>query len=158
MHRSWWRQWFGGPGPGPGDAEALQRLLILIYRQETALACHLAERARAVRFAPDRLSLAGLAEREDRNASALAREIGSGAPPTTAADPERRPGTPTATKLIQDLDETEDLYALYRRAGCLTADGLLRGKLEDMAAGEGHSSRTIRRILAWMDSYVTDLP
>ncbi len=65
MRRSWWRQWFGGPGPGPGDAEALQRLLIRIYRQETALACHLAERARAVRFAPHRLSLAGLAERED---------------------------------------------------------------------------------------------
>ncbi len=65
MRRSWWRQWFGGAGPGPSDAKVLQRLLILIYRQETALACHLAERARPVRFAPDRLSPAGLAERED---------------------------------------------------------------------------------------------
>ncbi len=158
MGHSWWRQWFGGPGPGPGDAEALQGLLTRLYRQEIALACHLAERAHAVRFAPHRLSLEGLAEREGQNAHALAHEIGGRANLAAAAGPEPRPGTLTATKLIRDLDETEDLYTLYRRARWLTPDGLLRGKLEEMAAEEGHSSRTIRGILARMDSYVTDLP
>jgi hypothetical protein len=157
MRKSWWGQWFGGPGPGPGDAEALQGLLTRIYRQESVLAYHLADRAQAVRFAPHRLSLEGLAEREGQNAHALAREIGGRGNLAAAAGPERRPGTLTATKLIRDLDETEDLYTLYRRARWLTSDGLLRGKLEEMAAEEGRSSRTIRGILARMDSYVTDL-
>ncbi len=155
MRKSWWGQWFGGPGPG--DAEALRGLLTRIYRQESLLACHLADRARAVRFAPHRLSLEGLAEREGRNAHALAREIGGRANLAAAAGPEPRPGTLTATKLIRDLDETEDLYSLYRRARGLASDRLLSGKLEEMAAGEGRSSRTIRGILAKMDSYVTDL-
>jgi hypothetical protein len=154
MRGSWWGQWFGGPSPG--DAEALQVLLTRICRQETALACHLAERARAVRFAPHRLNLEGLAERESQNAHALAREIGGGATLVAAASPPRRPGTLTTTKLIQDLAETEGLYALYRQARWLTSDGLLRDKLEGLAAEEDRNSRTIRGILATMDSYVTD--
>ena len=157
MRNSWWGHWFGGAGPGPSDAAVLQGLLTRIYRQESVLAYHLADRARAVRFAPHRQSLEGLAEREGQNAHALAREIGSRANLAAAAGPERRTGTLTATKLIRDLDETEDLYTLYRQARLLTPDGLLRGKLEEMAAGEGRSSRTIRGILAKMDSYVTDL-
>ena len=155
MRGSGWGQWFGGPGPD--NAEALHVLLTRICRTETALAFHLADRARAVRFAPHRRSLAGLSEREGRNAHALAREIGGRANSATAAGAERRPGTLTATKLIRDLDETEDLSTLYRRARWLTSDGLVRGKLEEMAAREGRSSRTIRGILARMDSYVTDL-
>ena len=50
------------------------------------------------------------------------------------------------TKLIRDLEETEDLYALYRQASRLTSDAILRG------------SQTIRAMLARMDRYVTDLP
>ena len=69
-----------------------------------------------------------------------------------------RPGTLTATKLIRDLEETEDLSALYRQAGRLTSDGILRGKLEGLAADEARGSQTIRGILAGMDSNVTDLP
>src|SRR3990172_2345795 len=71
---SWLRQWFGGNGPG--SAEALQALLSQILQQETALACHLAERARALRFGPHRLSLEVVAERDRQNARTLAREIG----------------------------------------------------------------------------------
>jgi hypothetical protein len=155
MRRAWWHQWF--EGRGARDAAALQGLLTRICRQETALACHLADRARAVRFAPHRLSLEAVAERESQNAHALAREIGDGAPLAAAASPAPRPGTLTATKLIRDLDETEDLAALYRQARQLTSDGILRGKLEELAAAEGRSSRTIRGILATMDSYVMDL-
>jgi len=70
----WWGQWFGGRGPR--DAKALQVLLTQICRQETALASHLADRARAVRFTPHRLSLEGMAEREDQNPYAMAREMG----------------------------------------------------------------------------------
>jgi hypothetical protein len=154
MRRSWWHQWF--EGRVAGDAEALQVLLTRACRQETALAFHLADRARAVRFAPHRLSLQGLAERELQNAHAMAREIGGGA--TLAASPAHRLGTLTATKLIQDLAETEDLYTLYRQARWLTADGMLRGRLEGLAAEEARSSQTIRRILGTMDSYVTDRP
>ena len=153
---SWLRNWFGGHGPG--DAEALQALLTRICQQETALACHLAERARALRFAPHRLSLEGVAERDRQNAQALAREIGCETTLATSASPARRPGTLTATKLVRDLAETEDLYALYRQASRLTSDGILRGKLEGLAADEAHGSQTIRAILAGMDSYVTDLP
>ena len=101
--------------------------------------------------------LEGLAEQESQNAQALAREFEGGTTPPATAFPPRRLGTLTATKLIRDLDETEDLYTLYRRARWLTPDGLLRGKLEEMAAEEGRSSRTIRGILATMDSYVMDL-
>ena len=154
MRRSWWHRWF--EGRVAGDAEALQVLLTRACRQETALAFHLADRARAVRFAPHRLSLEGLAERELQNAHAMAREIGGGA--TLAASPAHRLGTLTATKLIQDLAETEDLYTLYRQARWLTADGILRGRLEGLAAEEARSSQTIRRILGTMDSYVTDRP
>jgi hypothetical protein len=154
MRRSWWHRWF--EGRVAGDAEALQVLLTRACRQETALAFHLADRARAVRFAPHRLSLEGLAERELQHAHAMAREIGGGA--TLAASPAHRLGTLTATKLIQDLAETEDLYTLYRQARWLTADGILRGRLEGLAAEEARSSQTIRRILGTMDSYVTDRP
>lgn len=154
MRRSWWHQWF--EGRVAGDADALKVLLTRACRQETALAFHLADRARAVRFAPHRLSLEGLAERELQNAHAMAREIGGGA--TLAASPAHRLGTLTATKLIQDLAETEDLYTLYRQARWLTADGILRGRLEGLAAEEARSSQTIRRILGTMDSYVTDRP
>ena len=154
MRRSWWHQWF--EGRVAGDADALQVLLTRACRQEAALAFHLADRARAVRFAPHRLSLEGLAERELQNAHAMAREIGGGA--TLAASPAHRLGTLTATKLIQDLAETEDLYTLYRQARWLTADGILRGRLEGLAAEEARSSQTIRRILGTMDSYVTDRP
>jgi hypothetical protein len=136
----------------------LQALLAQICRQETALACHLAERARALRFAPDRLSLEAVADRDGQNAHALAREIGCGTTLAAAASPARRPGTLTATKLIQDLEETENLYALYRQAGRLTSDMILRGRLDESAADEARSSQTIRAILARMDSYVTDLP
>ncbi|RPI05117.1 MAG: hypothetical protein EHM71_12980 [Zetaproteobacteria bacterium] len=154
MPRSWWQHWF--EGGSADDADALQELLTRACRQETALAFHLADRARAVRFAPHRLSLEGLAEREGQNAHAMAREIGDGA--TLAASLTSRPGMLTAAKLIQDLAETEDLYALYRKARWLTPDTILRDMLEGMAAAENHSSQTIRRILGTMDSYVTDRP
>jgi len=153
---SWLSGWFGGNGPG--GAEALQALLTRICRQETALACHLAERARALRFAPDRLGLEVVAERDRQNAHALAQEIGCGTTLAPAASPARRPGTLTANKLIHDLEETEDLYALYRQASRLTSDGILRVKLEGLAAEEALGAQTIRGILARMDSYVTDLP
>ncbi len=157
MRNSWWGQWFGAPGPGPGDAAALQGLLTRICRQETALACHLADRARAVRFAPHRLSLEAAAERESQNAHALACEIGDGAPLAAAASPAPRPGTQTVTKLIRDLEEIEELAALYWQASRLTPNVILREKLEELAAEEGRISRTIRGILATMDSYVMDL-
>jgi hypothetical protein len=154
MRRSWWRQWF--EGRVAGDAEALQVLLTRICRQETALACHLDDRALAVRFAPHRLSLEGLAERERQNAHAMACEIKGGA--RLAVSPAHRLGTLTATKLGQDLAEVEELYALYRQARWLTPDKILREMLEGMAAEEDRSSQTIRRILGTMDSYVTDRP
>jgi len=154
MRKTWWRQWF--EGRAADNADALQVLLTRACRQETALAFHLADRARAVRFAPHRLSLEGLAERERQNAHAMAREIGGGA--TLAASPAHRLGTLTATKLIQDLAETEDLYTLYRQARWLTPDKILRDKLEGMATEEDRSSQAIRRILGTMDSYVTDRP
>ncbi len=157
MRDSWWGQRVEEAGPDPDTTEALQGLLTRIYWQETALADHLADRARAVRFAPHRLSLEGLAAREGQNAHALALEIGGGATLAAAAGTARRRGALTATKLIQDLAETEDLYTLYRQARWLTPDGLLRGRLGEMAEEEGRSSRTIRGILARMDSYVTDL-
>jgi hypothetical protein len=156
MRRSWWHQWF--EGRVASDAEALQALLARACRQETALAFHLVDRARAVRFAPHRLSLEGLAERERQNAHAMAREIGGGATLAATTCPGRRPGTLTATKLIQDLADVEDLYTLYRKARWLTPDKILRDTLEGMAAEEDRSSRTIRRILDTMDSYVTDRP
>jgi hypothetical protein len=156
MQRSWWRQWF--EGDTSDNAEALQVLLTRLCRQETALAFHLADRAQAVRFAPHRLSLEGLADRERQNACALAREIVGGANLTAATCPARRSGTLTATKLIQDLGETEDLYALYRQARWLTPDKSFRDRLEGMAAEEDRSSRTIRGILGTMDGYVTDRP
>jgi len=93
-----------------------------------------------------------------QNAHALVREIGGGATLVTAAGPARRLGTLTATKLIRDLAETENLAALYRQAGQLTSDGTFRGKLEGLSAEEERSSWTIRGILARMDSYVTDSP
>ena len=154
MRRSWWHQWF--EGRVAGDADALQVLLTRACRQEAALAFHLADRARAVRFAPHRLSLEGLAERELQNAHAMAREIGGGA--ALAASPAHRLGTLTATKLIQDLAEVEDLYTLYRQARWLTPDTILRDTLEGMATEEDRSSHTIRRILGTMDNYVTDRP
>ena len=132
-------------------------LLALICRRETALACHLAERARAVRFLPHRMSLEGVAERDRQNAQALANEIGYGSALAGAASPARRPGNLTATKLIRDLEETEDLDALYRQASRLTSNGILRGKLEGLAADEARGSQSIRAILARMDCYVTDL-
>ncbi|MBI4573863.1 MAG: hypothetical protein HY713_11350 [candidate division NC10 bacterium] len=113
-------RWFGRHGPS--DAEGLQALRTRICRQETALACHLAERARALRFAPHWPSLEGVAERDRQNAQALAREIGCETTLAGSASPARRPGTLTATKLIRDLEEIEDLYALYRQASRLTAD------------------------------------
>jgi len=154
MRMGWWDRLF--EGRAAGDAESLQTLLSRICRQETVLAYHLADRARAVRFPPDRLSLEGLAALESRNACALAREVEGGTTVAAAASPLRRPGTLTATKLIQDLVELDDLYALYRQARWLTADGALRGRLEGLAAEEARSSQTIRGILARMDSYVTD--
>ena len=153
---SWLRTWY--QGLGPADGEGLPALLALICRRETALACHLAERARAVRFLPHRMSLEGVAERDRQNAQALADEIGYGTALAAAASPTRRPGKLTATKLIRDLEETEDLDALYRQASRLTSDGILRGKLEGLAADEARGSQSIRAILARMDSYVTDLP
>jgi hypothetical protein len=155
MRRTWWHQWC--EGRVARDAAALQRLLTRICRQETALACHLTDRARAVRFAPHRLSLEAVAERESQNAHALAREIGNEAPLAAAASPALRPGTQTVTKLIRDLEESEGLVALYWEASRLTPNVILRGKLEGLAAEEGRSSRSIRGILATMDSYVMDL-
>lgn len=153
---SWLRGWFRGNGPGGEDA--LQALLARICQQETALACHLAERARALRFGPHRLSLEVVAERDRQNAHALAREIGCGTTLAAAASPACRAGTLTATKLIRDLEETEDLRSLYLQAGRLTSDVTLRHRLEGLAADEARGSQTIRAILARMDSYVTDLP
>jgi len=154
MRKTWWRQWF--EGRAADDADALQVLLTRACRQETALAWHLADRARAVRFAPHRLSLEGMAERERQNAHALALEIEGGATLTAAACPAHRLGTLTATKLIQDLADVEDLYTLYRQARWLTPDKILRDTLGGMAAEEDRSSHTIRRILGTMDNYVTD--
>jgi hypothetical protein len=153
---SWLCKWLRASGPGRADA--LHALLTQICQQETALACHLAERARALRFAPDRLSLEVVAERDRQNAHTLAHEIGCGTTLAAAASPARRPGTLTATKLIQDLEETENLGALYRQAGRLTSDAALRGKIDEFTADEARGSQTIRAILARMDSYVTDLP
>ncbi len=152
---SWLRKWFGGQGTR--DADGLHALLTRICQQETALACHLAERARALRFAPDRLSLEAVAERDRQNAHALAHEIGCGTTLAGAVSPARHPGTLTATKLIQDLEETENLGAMYRQAGRLTSDETLSGKLDGFAADEARGSQSIRGILARMDSYVTDL-
>jgi len=156
MRKGWWHRLF--EGRAAGEAESLQALLHQIYRKETVLAYHLADRARAVRFAPDRVRLEGLAERESQNAQTLAHEIEGGATLAAAASPPRRPGTLTSTKLIRDLAEIDDLYALYRRARWLTADGILRGRLEGLAAEETRNSQTIRGILGRMDSYVTDCP
>lgn len=157
MRTGWWDRLF--EERAEGDAKSLQTLLSRIYLQETTLAYHLADRARAVRFAPDRLNLEGLAEQESRNACVLAREIERGAATlATAVSPSRRSGTLTATKLMRDLAELDDLYALYRQARWLTADGVLRDRLEGLAAEEARSSQTIRGILARMDSYVTDPP
>ena len=156
MGRTWWDQLF--EGRAAGDAQSLQALLSQIYRQETVLAFHLADRARAVRFTPHRLSLEGMAQQESQNAHVLAREIGRGTTLVAAEYTMPRLGTLTATKLIQDLAETEDLAALYWQAGQLTSDGTFRGKLERLAAEEARSSWTIRGILATMDGYVTDFP
>ena len=156
MRPPWWHQWFGSRVAD--NVDALQRLLTKICRQETALAWHLADRARAVRFTPHRLRLEGLAARERQNAHAMAREIGGEATLAPTASPAHRPGSLTATKLIQDLVEVEDLYTLYRQARWLTPDTILRDTLEGMAAEADHSSQTIRRILGTMDSYVTDRP
>jgi hypothetical protein len=155
MRKAWWHQWF--EGRAARDAEALQGLLTRICRQETALAFHLADRARTVRFAPHRLSLETVAEQERQNAHALAREIEGGAPWEAAASPAPRLGTLTATKLIRDLEETEDLVALYWQASRLTPNVILREKLEALADGEAATSQAIRGILATMDSYVMDL-
>ena len=152
---SWLHTWFGGSGPS--GEEALQALLIEICQQEMALSGHLAGRAQALRFAPDRLGLEAVAERDRQNAHRLAHEIGCGTTLAAAASPARRPGTLTTTKLIQDLEETEDLYDMYRQAGRLTLDAALRGRMDECAAYEARGSQTIRAILARMDSYVTDL-
>ena len=80
---SWRRKWFGGQGPGDADR--------LHCQQETTLACHRAERDR-------------------QNALALAHEMGCGTTLAAAVSPARRPGL-TATKLIRDLEETENLVA-----------------------------------------------
>jgi hypothetical protein len=154
MGRTWWHRLF--EGRAAGDAESLRALLRQICRQEMGLACHLADRARAMRFAPDRLRLEGLAGQESRNARVLARAIEGESAPTTAACPARRSGALTATKLIQDLTEVDELCTLFRQARWLTPDQMLRDRLEGMAAEEDRSSRTIRGILARMDSYVTD--
>jgi len=156
MRKAWWHQWF--EGRAADNVDALQALLTRACQQETALAWHLADRARAARFAPHRLSLEGMAERERQNAHALAREIEGGATLTAAACPAHRVGTLTATKLIQDLAEVEDLYTLYRQARWLTPDTTLRDTLEEMAAEEARSAHAIRRIIGTMDSYVTDRP
>ena len=154
MWKSWWGQWVGGFGSG--DAAPLQTLLMKICQEKQALACHLAERARAVRFGPHRLSLETMAGLESQSASALAADIGCGAALAATAPPTPRPGILTTSKLIQDLAEIEDMDTLYRQARQLTADDLLRGKLEVLAAEEEHNSRTLRGIVAKMDSYVTD--
>ncbi len=156
MRRLWWHPWF--EGPLAGDAETLQMLLAHICQQEIGLACHLADRARSVRFAPHRLSLQRLAARERQHAQTMAREIGGGATVASNAFPVQRTGTLTAAKLIQDLAETEDLYALYRQASRLTSDGILRGRLEGMAAEADRSAQTIRRILGRLDRNVRDRP
>jgi hypothetical protein len=156
MGTRWWHQLF--VGRAAGEAAALEALLRRICQQATGLADHLADRARAVRFAPDRVRLEGLAERERQNARALAREIEGGAAPMAAASPPRRPGTMTAPKLAQDLAEIDDLDRLYRQARWLTPDAALRSRLEGLAAEEARSFQAVRRILGTMDSYVTDLP
>jgi hypothetical protein len=140
---------------GPSEADAFRALLIRIWRKETALAGHLAERARAVRFAPDRVRLEEMAERESRNAQVLAGEIeGPEALLAVAAGP--RPGALTATKLGLDLDDMEDLGSLYRRAGTVTSNAILHEKLKALAEHEAATPQTIRGILSRMDSYVTD--
>ena len=155
MRGSWLRQWFRGHGAG--GADSLQALLTQICRQQTALACHLTERAGALRFTPHRLSLEGVAERDRQNAHALAREIGDEAALAAAAGPAPRSGRLTAPKLSQDLEETEDLRARYLRASRRTSDLTLRHTLEGLAADEARGARTIRGILATLDSYVTDV-
>jgi hypothetical protein len=75
-----------------------------------------------------------MAEPDRQNAHALAREIGYEAARSAAAGPARRSGTLTGTKLIRDLEETEDLSALYLQAGRLIADGIRRRRLEGLVA------------------------
>jgi hypothetical protein len=147
----WW--WLGSHGPS--ETEVLQALLTRIWRKETLLAGHLAERAHALRFAPDRVRLEEAAERETRNAHALTAEIDDGSA-LIAAAPASRPGALTATKLGLDLNEIDDLDALYWRACAVTSNPMLRDKLESLADGEAATSKTIRGILGRMDSYVTD--
>ncbi|HTU03342.1 MAG TPA: hypothetical protein VMG58_16050 [Candidatus Sulfotelmatobacter sp.] len=147
----WW--WLGSQGPS--EAEALQALLVRIWRKETALAGHLAERAHAVRFAPDRARLEGMAARESQNAHTLAGEIVDRVTLVAAAHAPR-PGTLTATKLSLDLDEIDELDKLYWRACAVGSNAILREKLEALADGEAIASMTTRGILSRMDSYVTD--
>jgi hypothetical protein len=154
MWKSWWGQWVGGLGSS--DAGALQMVLIRICREKKALACHLAERARAVRLGPHRLSLERMAEVESQNASALATGIGWGGALAATVPPVPRSGTLTVSKLIQDLEAIEDMGTLYRQARQLTADALLRGTLDGLAAEEERNAHTLRGIVTRMDSYVTD--
>jgi hypothetical protein len=154
MWKSWWGQWVGELASS--DTAPLQTVLMKICREKQALAHHLAERARTVRFGPHRLSLETMAGRESQSASALAADIGCGPALATTAPPAPRHGILTASKLIQDLADMEDMDTLYRQARQLTTDGVLRGKLEACAAEEGRNSRTLRGILVRMDSYVTD--
>jgi hypothetical protein len=147
----WW--WLGSRGPS--EAEALQALLLQIWQKETVLARHLAERAHAVRFAPDRVRLEGVAARESQNAHALAGEIGDPATLVAIAHAPR-PGTLTANKLSQDLDEIDELDRLYWRACAVGSNAILQKKLEALADGEAVASMTIHGVLSRMDSYVTD--
>jgi len=137
------------------EAEALQALLTRIWRKETALAGHLAERAHAVRFVPDRVRLEQMAARESQNAHTLAGEIAARGTLVAAARAPR-PGTLTATKLGLDLDEIDEVYRLYWRACAMGSNAILREKLEALADGEAAASQSVHGILSRMDSYVTD--
>ena len=110
----------------------------------TALACHLAQRARAVRFAPHRLSLEGMAEQESQNTHTLAREIGGGATLATAAGPARRPGTLTATKLIRvALQNAASIAGLMVTTECLVTELPEKAKNPAMPAGGGTCTRHV---------------
>lgn len=156
MRLRWWWD-FAPERPTAGYAEPLQLLLGQIYCKATALAYHLADRARAVRCVTDRLNLEVLAGRERQNAAALAREImGGGTPQPPALFPVQRPGMLTAPKLRQDLVEIDALDDLYRQACVLATDGGLRGRLEALGAEGARNSTLIREILDRVGGHVMD--
>lgn len=154
QHHGWLRKLWGAKAPK--DADALRALLMQICLQEAALGCHLAERACAVRFGPHRRSLEALAASEGQHAETIASAIGGAADFAAIPWPAPRPGRLTATKLVQDLDESDALSTLYRQAGRLCSEPVLQSMLVELAGAQARASNTIRGVLAGTDGRGTD--